>query len=111
MAFLAGEAGGEVGWGRGTPGEDADVGGEEAVEDLRVDELVGCVVEWGGVSGGCGCGCGFGEWTVTAYSDANDLAECRDAFIGAAALGVVDCVVAGPAEYGFFLAGEAVVGD
>lgn len=47
MALLTGEAGGEVGRGGGTPGEDADVGGEETVEDLGVEEFVFCVVEFG----------------------------------------------------------------
>lgn len=44
-ALFAGEARGEVGWGCGTPGEDADVRRQQSVQDLRVDELVFSVIE------------------------------------------------------------------
>lgn len=41
VALGAVEAGGEVGGWGGAPGEDADVGGEETVEDLGVGEFIG----------------------------------------------------------------------
>lgn len=79
---------------------------------MRAEAVVEYSISSGGRSQGRRCGCGgFRKRAVAPDTHANDLAEGRDALVGAAALGVGDCVIAGPAEHGLFFAGEPAGGD
>lgn len=112
-ALFAGEAGGEIGRRVGTPGVDADVGREDAVEQLDVGELVLGIVECSALLFLCVL------WLLLAIAPqlhAHNLAEGTDTTIGTATLGIlasipVDfCAVPVPPVEGLAVQGRIRVG-